>query len=418
MVHSWAGREARIALEPMEFRCRLGTETGEVVEEVFVSESEAQLRQELERKGVYILSLQRRGGLSIPGLSSEGRRRIKTRQFLVFNQELATLLKAGLPLVQSLDILRKRIDDPGFKRILNDVHDRVRAGAALSEAFEAQGDAVPGVYTASLMAGEKSGGLEEVIRRYVDHVKVISAVKRKTLSALVYPAILLCLSLIVVAIIVLRVVPEFEGFYRSFEAELPVMTRVIVAGSEFFRAYFALIVLGVVAAVGGGWYWLKQPGHTAGLDRLILRIPTVGKIAARFATSQLARTLATLLGGGIPLVNAIDVASRSLGNRFFADQLTLVGQRVREGEALASALADRKVFPEVAIKMVEVGESTGALREMLTSVADFFDEEIDTQLGRFVTIIEPALLVVMGVVIAGLLIALYMPLLQMGSVLA
>ena len=155
-----------------------------------------------------------------------------------------------------------------------------------------------------------------------------------------------------------------------------------------------------------------------GLDRLILRVPAVGKIAARFATSQLARTLATLLGGGMPLVNAIDVASRSLGNRFFADQLTLVGQRVREGEALASALADRKVFPEVAIKMVEDGDSPGSLREMQISVDDYFDEEIDTQLGRFVTIIEPALLVVMGVVIAGLLIALYMPLLQMGSVLA
>lgn len=367
---------------------------------------------------MYILSLQRRGGFSIPVLSWERRRRVKTREFLVFNQELATLLKAGLPLVQSLDILRQRVDDPGFKRILNDVHDRVRAGAALSEAFEAQGEVVPGVYTASLMAGEKSGGLEEVIRRYVDHVKVISAVKRKTLSALVYPAILLCLALIVVAIIILRVVPEFEGFYLSFEAELPVMTRLIVAVSAFFRAYFLVVFLGVIGVVGGTWYWLKQPGRVMGLDRLILRVPAVGKIAARFATSQLARTLATLLGGGMPLVNAIDVASRSLGNRFFADQLTLVGQRVREGEALASALADRKVFPEVAIKMVEVGESTGSLREMLISVADFFDEEIDTQLGRFVTIIEPALLVVMGVVIAGLLIALYMPLLQMGSVLA
>ncbi|MBM41977.1 MAG: hypothetical protein CL483_08665 [Acidobacteria bacterium] len=402
----------------MEFRCRLGTETGEVVEEVFVSESEAQLRQELEAKGMYILSLQRRGGFSVPVLSWERHRRIKTREFLVFNQELATLLKAGLPLVQSLDILRQRVDDPGFKRTLNDVHDRVRAGAALSEAFEAQGEAIPGVYTASLMVGEKSGGLEEVIRRYIDHVKVVSAVKRKTLSALVYPAILLCLALIVVAIIVLRVVPEFEGFYLSFEAELPIMTRLIVAVSAFFRAYFLVVFLGVIGVVGGTWYWFKQSGRATGLDRLILRVPAVGKIAARFATSQLARTLATLLGGGIPLVNAIDVASRSLGNRFFADQLTLVGQRVREGEALASALAERKVFPEVAIKMVEVGESTGSLREMLISVADFFDEEIDTQLGRFVTIIEPALLVVMGVVIAGLLIALYMPLLQMGSVLA
>ncbi len=402
----------------MEFRCRLGTESGEVLEKMYASESEAKLRQELEAKGLYVLSLSRQGALHWQGLALPKRRRIKTREFLVFNQELATLLKAGMPLVQSLDILRQRVDDPTFKAILNDVHDRVRAGAALSEAFEAQGEMFPGIYTASLLAGEKSGGLEEVIRRYVAYVKVVTAVKRKTLSALVYPAILLALALVVVAIIVLRVVPEFEGFYQGFGAELPLGTRMIVAFSDFLRGYLFFVVLGGGATFVAVWYWLRQPGRAAVVDRLILRVPAVGTIAARFATSQLARTLATLLNGGIPLVNAIDVASRALGNRFFADQLTLVGQRVREGEALAAALDDRGIFPAVAIKMVEVGESTGALQEMLTSIADFFDEEIDTQLGRFVTLIEPALLVIMGIVIAALLIALYMPLLQLGSVLS
>lgn len=401
----------------MEFRCRLGTDTGEVIEEIHVAESEPKLRQELEAKGLYILSLTRKGGWFGSGLAIARRRRIKTREFLIFNQELATLLRAGLPLVQSLDILRQRIDDPSFRATLNDVHDRVRAGAALSEAFEAQGSVIPGIYTASLMAGEKSGGLEEVIRRYVDHVKVIALVKRRTTSALVYPAILMCLSVVVVGIIVLRVVPEFEGFYQGFGAELPMSTQIIVSVSEFLRAQFALVVLVVAGTLGGGLYWIRQPGRLALLDRLILKVPAVGQIAGRFATSQLARTLATLLSGGIPLVTAIDVASHALGNRFFADQLALVGQRVREGEPLASSMAARGVFPGVAIKMVEVGESTGALQEMLTSVADFFDEEIDTQLGRFVTIIEPALLVIMGVVIAALLIALYLPLLQLGSVL-
>ncbi len=402
----------------MEFRCRLGTDTGEVIEEIHVADSEPLLRRELESKGLYILSLNRKGGWFGSGVSFSRRRRIKTREFLVFNQELATLLRAGLPLVQSLDILRQRIEDPGFRATLNDVHDRVRSGAALSEAFEAQGALIPGIYTASLVAGEKSGGLEEVIRRYVTHVKVVANVKRKTVSALVYPVILMMLSLVVVSIIVLRVVPEFEGFYQSFGEELPVITQVIVSMSAFFRAYFVLVVLGIGGVIAAGGYWVRQPGQLAVLDRLILRVPGAGRIAGRFATSQLARTLATLLSGGIPLVNALDVASRALGNRFFAEQLKLVGQRVREGESLASSLAARGVFPGVAIKMVEVGESTGALQEMLTSVADFFDEEIDTQLGRFVTIVEPALLVIMGVVIAALLIALYMPLLQMGSVLS
>ena len=401
----------------MEFSCRLGTESGKVIEETHVAESESQLRQELEAKGLCILSLSRRGAFGLPGLTHARRRRIRTREFLVFNQELTTLLRAGLPLVQSLDILRQRVDDAGFKAVLDDVHDRVRAGAALSEAFEAQ-ELVPGVYTAALLAGEKSGGLDEVIRRYVDYAKIVSAVKRKTVSALVYPLILLTLSTIVVAIIVLRVVPEFEGFYQGFGAELPIATRTIVAVSQFFRSYLLVLVLGLAGAVVAGMYWLRRPGSGALLDRLILQVPLVGTIAGRFATSQFARTLATLLGGGIPLVSALDVASRALGNRFFAAQLVVVGQRVREGEALAAALAERGVFPAVAIKMVEVGESTGSLQEMLGSIADFFDEEIDTQLGRFITIIEPALLVIMGIVIAALLLTLYMPLLQLGSVLA
>ena len=401
----------------MEFSCRLGTESGEVIEEVHVADSESKLRRELEAKGLYILSLSRRGSLSWSVFASRGRRRLKTREFLVFNQELAALLRAGLPLVQSLDILRQRVEDSSLTATLDDVHDRVRAGAALSEAFEAQGEMIPGMYTASLLAGEKSGGLEEVIRRYVDYVKVLTAVKRKTVSAMVYPALLLGLSSVVVAIIVLFVVPQFEGFYRDFGRDLPIATRVIVGLSSFLRSSWLFLALGVGGAIAAARRWMKQPDSATMLHRWILKVPVVGTIAGRFATSQFTRTLATLLSGGIPLVNALDVAAHALGNRFVAAQLTLVGQRVREGEPLAAALDERRIFPAVAIKMVEVGESTGALEEMLSGIADFFDEEIETQLGRFVTIIEPALLIVMGIVIAGLLFALYMPLLQLGSVL-
>ena len=329
----------------MEYHCRLGTETGEVIEGVHAAENEAALRRQLEAKGLYVLALRPLGSLGWSGFSSPPRRRIRTREFLIFNQELATLLRAGLPLVQSLDILRQRMDDPAFKSILNDVHDRVHAGAALSEAFESQGDVVPGIYTASLLAGEKSGGLEEVVRRYVDYVKVVTALQRKTLSALIYPAILLGLSMVVVSIIVLRVVPEFEAFYGGFGAELPLMTRVVVALSDAARGNLLLIVPGGGLAAWAGWRWLQRPGRAALLDRVVLRLPGIGSIAGRFATSQMSRTLATLLGGGIPLVDAIDVASRALGNRFYAEQLAVAGQRVREGEALAAALAARGVFP-------------------------------------------------------------------------
>jgi type IV pilus assembly protein PilC len=364
---------------------------------------------------MYVLAIER-AGLARWSPSLPTRKRISTREFIVFNQELATLLKAGMPLVQSLDILRQRVPNAHLKAVLDDVYERVRSGDSLSESFEAQGDLFPGVYTASLLAGEKSGGLEEVIRRYVSYVKVVSAVKRKTVSALVYPAILTILAMIVVSIIVLRVVPEFAGFYASFDAELPVATRVIVAVSQFLTANLWTILVLSVAAVGVGWWWVSQPERRAGIDGVILRLPFVGPTARKFATSQMARTLATLLGGGIPLVNGLDISARSLGNRRMAQELEHVADRVREGEALAATMQATGVIPDVAIKMVEVGESTGALQEMLNSLADFFDEEIETNLSRFVTLIEPALLVVMGIVIAGLLLALYLPLFQLSSV--
>lgn len=400
----------------MEFHCRLGTPGGEIIEGVYVAESEARLRREFEEKGLYVLGIQRGGTLSLKSLSLPRRHKIATREFVIFNQELATLLKAGLPLVQSLDILRRRVSNPFFKSVLDDVHERVRAGSSLSEAFEAHGSMFPGVYTASLMAGEKSGNLEQVIRRYVSYVKVVTGVRRKTISALVYPAILLVLSIVVVALIVLRVVPAFGSFYEGFGEELPLSTRVIVAVSAVATTYFFWIFAAVAALAVAGWFWLKQPGQRKRFDRWVLKLPALGPIARKFSTSQAARTLATLLGGGIPLVNAIEVSAKAIRNHHVSNELMVVAQQVREGRAMAAAMNDTGAFPDVAIKMVEVGESTGALQEMLNSLADFFDEEIETNLGRFVTVIEPVLLIVMGTVIAGLLLALYLPLFNLSDV--
>lgn len=399
----------------MEFRCRLGTPHGEIVEGVYVAESEARLRHELEEKGLCVLGI-RPAGWSLGDLRLPRRRRLGQEEFLVFNQELATLLKAGMPLVQSLDILRRRAASPVFRAVLDDIYERVRAGSSLSEAFAAQGDLVPGVYHASLLAGEKSGGLEQVIRRYVGYVRVIAGVRRKTVSALIYPAILVVLALVVVSIILFRLVPEFAQFYAQFGRELPLATRLLVGVSGFVIDWFPVVAGALAASVVAGWVWGRQPAQRARLDRLVLALPFVGPTVRRFAASQAARTLATLLGGGLPLVDALGVTARSVGNRFMAHQLGVVERQVREGRALAEAMAETGAFPDVAIKMVEVGEATGALQEMLNSVADFFDEENETKLGRFVTLIEPTLLVVMGLVIAGLLISLYMPLFQLSSV--
>jgi type IV pilus assembly protein PilC len=401
----------------MEFRCRLGTASGEIVEEVYVAQSEAHLRRELEDKGLHVLALRPRGGLGLPGLTFGQRKpKIARHEFLVFNQELATLLKAGMPLVQSLDILRVRLANPVFKAVLDDVHEKVRAGTALSDAFQSHGDLFPSVYTASLMAGERAGNLDAVLRRFVAYSKVVDTVRKKTISALIYPAILIGLAIVLVAIIVIKVVPTFSDFYASFEADLPLSTRIIVAVSDFVRTNLLLLVVGLLAAVAGFYAWIKQPGQGARFDRALLKIPVVGPSIRKFSTSQLARTLATLLGGGIPLVNALEIASRSTGNRHMGQEMAVVAQRVREGQSFAATLLERQVVPDVAIKMIEVGESTGALQEMLNSLADFYDEEIETEVGRFVTVIEPALLIIMGIVIAVIVLALYLPLFELTAV--
>jgi type IV pilus assembly protein PilC len=322
-----------------------------------------------------------------------------------------------MPLVQSLDLLRRRVQSPLFRSVLDDVYEKVRSGTALSDAFAEHPGLFPRVYTASLLAGERSGNLDAVLRRYVEYTKIIATMKRKTISALVYPAILTGLALILVSIIVLKVVPAFSDFYTSFGANLPLATRFIVGVSDVVRAQFWLILIVVAGTIGAFVFWVRQAGRHATLHRVVLTIPMLGDVARKFATSQMARTLATLLGGGLPLVNALDIASHSIGNQYMAGQLEIVSARVREGESFAAAREARRAFPVVAVKMAEVGEATGALQDMLNTVADFYDEEISTNMERFVTLVEPVLLVIMGIVIAALLLALYMPLFQLSSVL-
>jgi type IV pilus assembly protein PilC len=399
----------------MEFRCRLVTASGEIVEGTYAAENEARLRHDFDMQGLHVLSL-RQSGLLGGSLVLPQRRRIPRHEFLVFNQEFATLLKAGMPLVQSIDLLRHQITNPIFKSVLDDVYEKVRGGTAVSDAFGSHGELFPRVYTASLLAGERSGNLDAILRRYVAYEKVVDTVKRKTISALVYPAILIVLALGLVSLIVLKVIPAFTDFYASNGAELPMSTRVIIGISRAIQSELGLLVATLALGAAAFIAWINQPGQRARFDHGVLTLPWIGSTVRKFTTSQMARTLSTLLGGGIPLVNSLEVTARSLSNRYMAKELDAVTQRVREGQGLAASLAARAAVPDVALKMIEVGESTGALQEMLTSLADFYDEEVETSVSRFVTLIEPSLLVIMGVVIAALVLSLYMPLFNLSSV--
>jgi type IV pilus assembly protein PilC len=398
----------------MEFRCRLGTANGDVVEGIYIADSEARLRRDFEEKGLFILSLQPRGLLTTfsPGTR---RRRISRQEFLVFNQELATLLKAGMPLSQSLDILRQRVANPTFKAVLDAVYAKVQGGTALSDAFSEQGDLFPAVYSASLLAGERAGNLDSVIRRYVAYEKLIGAARRRTISALIYPAILISMMVILIAIIVLTVIPAFSDFYATFDRPLPLLTRVVVGTSDVIASNI-WIILPVVGGLGIAMFlWFKNAANRSTLDRWLLQIPWAGATARKFYTSQTARMLSTLLGGGIPLVHSLEIGVRSTSNRYMSNALDEVRRRVQEGQSFAAALRVRNVFPEVAIKMVEVGESTGALQDMLASLAEFYDEEVETEVDRVTRLIEPVMLVMMGIVIAAVVLALYLPMFELTS---
>jgi type IV pilus assembly protein PilC len=340
---------------------------------------------------------------------------VSGQEILLFNQELATLLKAGMPLAQSLDILRQKVANPTFKGALDDIYEKVRSGIALSDACADHGSLFPPIYTASLLAGEKSGNLDEMLRRFIAYTRVVGTVKRNALSAIIYPAVLFTLSLLLLSGIMVWVVPAFQDFYGAFRAELPLSTRILIGISNVIRSNLPYLIIALVGFGAFGWSWLRSRANVVRLHAVILRLPAVGTVATQFATSQFARTLATLLGGGIPLVSALEVAGRAVGNRYVGAAVETVTQQVREGVSLGRAMTERRLFPDVALKMVDVGEQTGALQEMLNAVADFFDESVETTLSRFTKLIEPLMLVIMAVVIALILLALYMPVFQLSA---
>jgi type IV pilus assembly protein PilC len=330
---------------------------------------------------------------------------------MIFNQELAALIHSGLPLLRSLELLMERVDNAEFSVILENVYQKVKSGTSLSEAFSTYPEIFPRVYTASILAGEKSGTLEQVIRRYLTYMKISIAIRTKVVSSMIYPALLLLLSFGVIGVLVGYVIPKFTEFYSGFGGNLPLVTKVLIGVAGFVRANFILIAIVLIGAILALRIYVKT-SETArvAVDRLKLRIPYIGALWTKFSVSQLMRTLHTLLAGGIPLVNAIDVAATAVGNTLISKRLENVSQHVKEGDTLWSSLQQTNLMTHMAIEMVKVGEETGSLEEMLRNISDFYDEEIDTNLTNVLSIIEPVMLIVMGMVIAVILLAMYYPL--------
>jgi len=393
----------------MEYVCRVGTPAGEIEERSFNAPDEGALRSELERQGYYLLSARRTLGLSALQLRP---RRVPSGVLLIFAQELAALLKAGLPLFQSLDIMLERQREPTFRRSLAAVREKVKGGVALSDAFRQEEELYPPILAASLVAGERSGSLDTVLRRFAQHLRLNQALRKKAISASVYPMVLVTMMLVLVSILLVWVIPQFQTFYEGLGAQLPLATRVLLAVATAVRARLPLIVLALAAAGAGAWYWLRREGSPAALDRALLRLPYFGGLMRMYATSQLTRTLSTLLAGGLPLLNALEVAAASIGNRAMARAVAGATGRIREGASLTVALESTRMLESLPLEMIKVGEQTGALGDMLNAVADFYDEELDTSLATVLSLVEPVLLVLMAVVVAGMLLAFYLPLFQ------
>jgi type IV pilus assembly protein PilC len=396
-----------------QFIVRVGTPEGEIVERQVQAQSARAAQDELRRQGMYVFEA-RRGAVSLRELLP-GRRGVSTERFLLFNQELLALVRAGLPIIQSFDIMLERQKDVRFREILTDIRDKIKSGVALSDAFASYGDMFPPIYATSLRAGERSGDLEGVLRRFLRYQKMIVNLRKRVISALIYPAVLIVLMTGLILIMLTWVIPKFSEFFSGFDAELPVFTRFLIAFTSSLRQNILLVAVAAVVVVFVARRWVRTSGRMT-WDWIKLRMPFVGGIFHRFALMQFTQSLGTLLAGGTPMVPALEIASQSVTNQAVATRVADIVQNVREGEPLWRSLEQTGVVSDLAVEMIKVGESTGALTEMLGNVSEFYDEEIEARLSRVVTAIEPIILVFMGGIIAVLLYAFYLPLFQLSTV--
>jgi type IV pilus assembly protein PilC len=391
-----------------EFVCRVADAEGRVFSHVEAAGSLDEARQKLADRGLYVYSVETRGGKLAGLLRRSNSRQIGGSEFLILNQQFNTLIKAGLPILRALDLLADRASSPKLRPVISQVRDRVREGKSLSEAV-AEAGVFSKVYSTAILAGEKSGNLPGVLDYYIAYQRVSTGVRKKILATLVYPVLLISVAIIIVTYLVTAVIPKFALLYRDLNVELPAATRFLIAVTVDYR----LFVLGAIAllavAVAGVFLWSRTEEGGTAFDRFKFRLPIVGDTLLKFQVAQFSRTLATLLTGGTPLVSGLQTATDAITSRLLRSTVSQATQQVREGESLHIALASKGVMPEMALDMIEVGESSGALSPMLTSVAEFYEEEVNVRLSALVSIIEPILLIFMGLFVAFILISLYLP---------
>jgi type IV pilus assembly protein PilC len=391
-----------------EFECKVADPAGKVSVQVEAAQSEAEVRQRLGDRGLFVYSVRQRARMMPQMGERRGARSVGGTDFLIFNQQFNTLIKAGLPILKALDLLAERAAVPRLRPLLRDVRDRVREGALLSEALEKEG-VFPKVYTTSVLAGEKSGNLSGVLEYFIAYQRVTTGFQRRLVAALIYPTILVIVTTLILSYIIGYVIPQFAKLYSELNVPLPATTQFLVIMAVGYRWYFLGAIVAIVLGIIGAYAWSFSEKGGIVVDRAKLRFPVFGEIWVKFQVAQLVRTLATLLAGGTPLVNALETTAGATDSRLIANAVAQSAQRVREGASLHQSLADTGVMPDLAIEMIEVGEATGALAPMLTSVAEFYEEDVNLRLQALLNLIQPVILVFMAIVVAFILISLYLP---------
>ena len=397
-----------------EFVVKMADERGHTLQQVEHGYSEAEVRDRFVQAGYLVHWVKPRGILVGGQVSLSGGRRLKPSSFLVFNQQFLTLIKAGLPILTSLDLLLKRQKDAHLHTLLENVRDRVKSGEMLSDAFAAQG-AFPKMYTTTLLAGEKSGNMEEVLGRYIAFQRMALTFRKKLAVSLVYPALLITVVTIMVIFLVTYVVPKFADLFQNLNAKLPALTVFMLAVGLNAQKYAPLVVIVLSVAAVALWHWKRTDYGAERIDRAIFSVPLLGDIRLKYQVANFSRMLSVLLQGGLPLVPAMETAGASMSSRRILNGVKEASHRVREGRGLAKSLEEQRIFPDLAVEMIEVGESTGALPAMLNSVAEFYEEDVQTALGAAMALIEPLILIVMAVFVGGVLISLYLPIFTLGT---
>lgn len=386
---------------------------GQVLQQTFNANNEQELRDRYAAQGYLVYWVKPRAGALRTGLFG-GTRKLNVERFLIFNQQFVTLIRAGLPILKSLDLLADRLADPSLVRYIKAVRDEVKNGTQLSDAFRMQG-IFPKIYVTTVMAGEKAGSLVDVLDRFITYQKLALSVRKKVLVSLMYPSVLISLTLLLIVFLVTYVVPNFAELYKNMSAELPAMTQVLIAVGTTARAYIILAVAAILGTVVMLRLWLRTDAGKEAWDRVLMRLPVVGDIWTKYQVAQFSRVLSTLLTGGIPLVQGLDTAAESLGTMVLRRALDKAGKLVREGQPLSASLSSTKIFPPLAVDMIEVGESTGALPTMLTSVAEFYEEDVNTRMAAALSLIEPAIMIFMGMFVAFVLVSLYLPIFSLAD---